>query len=91
MMEVSKSLPSADEVLRALGLQRSRATNGELLSGIAVFGAGMLVGAGLALLFAPASGAETREQLGSRLGEMRQRVSGKATEVAEQVRAANGG
>lgn len=91
MMEVSKSLPSADELLRALGLQRHRSTNGELLSSIAVFGAGLLVGAGLALLFAPAPGAETREQLGSRLGEMRQRVSGKASEVAEQVRAANGG
>ncbi len=91
MMEVSKSLPSADELLRALGLQRHRSTNGELLSSISVFGAGLLVGAGLALLFAPASGAETREQLGSRLGEMRQRISGKASEVAEQVRAANGG
>jgi gas vesicle protein len=91
MMDVSRNLPSAEEVLRTLGLQRARSGGGELLGGIAVFGAGMLVGAGLALLFAPASGSETREQLGSKIGEVKEKVAGKASEVGERVRAANGG
>jgi N-acyl-D-aspartate/D-glutamate deacylase len=53
--DLTRNLPSAEEVLRAIGLQRSRSNGGDLLGGVAVFGAGMLVGAGLALLFAPTS------------------------------------
>jgi hypothetical protein len=89
--ELSRNLPSTDELLRTLGLQRARPGGGELLGGIAVFGAGLLVGAGLALLFAPASGSETREQLGSRIGEVKDKVTSKASDVGERTRAANGG
>lgn len=79
-MDAIKNLPSAEELLRAMGLQRARGIRGELLGGVAVFGAGMLVGAGLALLFAPGSGVETREQIGAKLDEVRERVSeGKST------------
>lgn len=79
-MDLGRNLPSADELLRAIGLQRSRSNGGDLLSGVAMFGAGILVGAGLALLFAPSSGAEVREQIGSRLGEVRDRVNQAANE-----------
>ncbi|HEY8517650.1 MAG TPA: YtxH domain-containing protein [Candidatus Binatia bacterium] len=80
-MELSKSLPSAEELLRAIGLQRTRTTS-DFVGSMALFGAGMLVGAGLALLFAPSSGAEMREQLGSRLGSVREQLG----EKAEQAR-----
>jgi hypothetical protein len=93
------SMPSTDEILRAIGLQRSHPT-GDVLGSVAVFGAGMLVGAGLALLFAPSSGAEVREQLGSRLEDVRERVtqagqgSGSGSQQSSGKsgpRAANGG
>jgi hypothetical protein len=75
--DVTKSLPSTDELLRAIGLQRTRSN--DLLGGVAVFGAGMLVGAGLALLFAPSSGAEIREQLGTRFEDAKEKLGQAAT------------
>lgn len=86
--DVMKNLPSTDEVLRAIGLQRARAGS-ELLGGIAVFGAGMLVGAGLALLFAPSSGAEMREQLGSRLEDAKEKI-GSATSATRATGSGSG-
>lgn len=80
--EITKNLPSADELLRAIGLQRSR-NGGDLLGGVAVFGAGILVGAGLALLFAPSSGAEVREQIGTRLDEIREKAVHAGTEKSK--------
>lgn len=92
--EVTKNLPSTDEILRAIGLQRRSPAN-DVLSSVAVFGAGVLVGAGLALLFAPAAGSEVREQLGSRLEEVRDRVAhvGQGGQQGGKgaSRAANGG
>lgn len=84
--EITKNLPSADELLRAIGLQRSR-NGGDLLGGVAVFGAGILVGAGLALLFAPSSGAEVREQIGTRLDEIREKAVQTSTEKSKSARA----
>lgn len=83
--EITKNLPSTDELLRAIGLQRSR-NGGELLGGVAVFGAGILVGAGLALLFAPSSGAEVREQIGSRLEDIREKAVQAGTEKGKTSR-----
>lgn len=89
--DLTRNLPSAEELLRAIGLQRA-SSGGDLLGGVAVFGAGMLVGAGLALLFAPTSGAEVREQLGSKLEEVRERVTPVTAEQGKgAVRAANAG
>jgi gas vesicle protein len=89
-MEFGKGLPSAEEILRAIGLQRARSNN-DFLSGVAVFGAGMLVGAALGLLFAPSSGAEIREELGSRLGEVRDQVAQRLEQAKRTATASNGG
>jgi len=78
------SLPSTDDIIRALGLRSYQQTS--YMSGWALFGAGILVGAGLALLFAPSSGRELREELGERAQQARERVSdvaGQATEAFE--------
>lgn len=94
--DVTRNLPSADEVLRSIGLQRARTGGSEMLGGVAVFGAGLLVGAGLALLFAPGSGAEMREQIGAKvedakekLGQMASSSEGSATSGSSAR--ANGG
>jgi hypothetical protein len=84
--DVTKNLPSSDELLRAIGLQRARSN--DLLGGVAVFGAGMLVGAGLALLFAPSSGAEVREQLGTRLGDAKEKIGQAAQGAGKTVASA---
>lgn len=55
-----------DQLLRHAGLaQRSRGD--DLLGAIGAFGAGVVVGAGLALLLAPRSGRELREQIGTKV------------------------
>lgn len=58
-----------EDVLGSVGLARRR---GHFLENLGLIAAGAIVGAGAAILFAPASGAETRRRLGteaSKLGD----------------------
>ena len=63
---ITGNLPSREELLNAIGLASRSSTTSDVASVIAVFGAGLLIGAGLALLFAPKSGEEMRRDLGER-------------------------
>jgi YtxH-like protein len=65
---LADSLPTREAVINAIGLASRRSTSAELASVLSIFGAGLLVGAGLALLFAPKTGEELRRDLGDRLG-----------------------
>jgi hypothetical protein len=58
----------ADDVLEKVGLETRRTIPERMLPGIVLFGAGLIVGAGLAALLTPRSGPELRNQLKSRLG-----------------------
>ena len=69
------NLPSRDDVLRALGLRTSQSTIADFSSVLGVFGAGLLIGAGLALLFAPKSGDELRRDLSERMSSSREESS----------------
>ncbi len=51
-----------DDLLRMVGLQTKRSVAEWMLPSIGLFALGMLVGAGVALLVAPKSGRELREQ-----------------------------
>ena len=89
-MDLSKlagNMPTADDVIRALGLQqyRPRSSSNEMVPSLALFGAGLLVGAGLALLLAPTSGRELREEITDRAGELRDRVVAGAEEKVEDA------
>ncbi len=53
----------------------SRASSTDMLPGLAAFGIGVLVGAGVALLFAPASGDELRENISERLDDLKDSAS----------------
>jgi hypothetical protein len=74
MMDMTKiadtlvdSLPTRESLINAIGLATRRSTTTDFASAIGIFGAGLLVGAGLALLFAPKTGEELRRDLGDRL------------------------
>jgi hypothetical protein len=58
---------SKDDLLAALGLTIKPSTSERLLGALGIFGAGLLVGAGAALLLAPKSGEALRADLGERL------------------------
>jgi hypothetical protein len=88
-MEISKlagNLPAAEDIIRALGLQQRRHATTDLAPSLALFGAGLLVGAGLALLLAPTTGRELREEITDRASELRDRVSSAASSELERSR-----
>jgi hypothetical protein len=86
--ELSRNLPSTEELIRALGLRAGRSNGSEVIPSLALFGAGLLVGAGLALLFAPVSGRELREEIGERAAELRDRTQSAVEDGAEAAHAA---
>ena len=53
-----------DDILARLGLESRRTATDYIMPALGVFGAGMLVGAGLGLMFAPKRGVEIRHDLG---------------------------
>jgi hypothetical protein len=84
LRDLTDSLPSRDQIAEALGLSSYRSTSSEVSSGIGLFAAGLLVGAALALLFAPKAGQELRQELGERVTSMRDNLG-------QQGRDAGGG
>lgn len=79
--EFTRNLPSAEGVIRTLGLATRKRT--DLVPSVALFGVGLLVGASLALLFAPTTGRALREGIGERAADLRER----ATAAAEAANA----
>lgn len=57
-----------DDLLRVLGIEERRSGGDVLLSGLGWFAAGVLVGAGAALLWTPRSGPENRPETQEHLG-----------------------
>lgn len=78
-----------DDILAALGLETKTGFSQRLLGTVGIFGAGLLVGAGVALMLAPKSGTELREDLGERFRKMRTRDDGtmEETDAAEAAAA----
>lgn len=71
---LARNLPSTEDLIHALGLQTRRSHASDIVSSVTLFGAGLLVGAGLALLFAPSSGRDLREEIGERAADLRDRA-----------------
>jgi hypothetical protein len=69
-----------EDVLGLVGLTRRRSY---LLENIALIGTGALIGAGAALLFAPASGHETRQRLSKEVDKLGEKAADAIREVRE--------
>jgi hypothetical protein len=76
---------SKDDVLAALGLQARTSALSSVFGSIGLIGLGMIIGAGAALMMAPKSGRELREDLSTRLNGTTRRV---ADRVREELSAA---
>lgn len=63
-----------DDVLETIGLQQRRSAYAALLPAIGILGAGILVGAGLGLLFAPTSGKALRREAEGRVSQLKGRI-----------------
>ena len=75
-----------NDVLAALGLERRRTPIDLMIPVAGLFFAGLLVGAGVAILVAPKSGRETRRELRGRATNLRHRLSSTAGSFAHDVR-----
>ena len=73
---------SPDDILHALGLEKKRSSAEKMLPMIGIFGAGLLVGAGVALLLSPKTGREIREAIG---GTVSKYTSREAAEAGSQT------
>lgn len=65
---------SADDLLEVFGLQRAPMAGAYVLPAIGLFGVGVIVGAGLGMLFAPKAGDELRHDISQRAGDLGRRV-----------------
>ncbi|MGV3624458.1 MAG: hypothetical protein ACO1OB_26805 [Archangium sp.] len=81
--KLQKHIPDVDkdDLLDLVGLESRRSTGDKIVPALAIFGAGLLVGAGLGLLFAQKPGKKLR-------GELRDRISKGAEEVKATVESA---
>ena len=74
-MELSRMtqyLPAREQIASSLGLRPARTPDAMLAFGL--FGLGLLMGSTIALLLAPRSGAEMREDLRCRVNAVRDRL-----------------
>ena len=68
------ALPTKDDLAQTIGLQTRPSASSDLFAAFGVFGAGLLLGAGLALLFAPTSGPQLRNDIASKVNELGERI-----------------
>ncbi|OFX24103.1 MAG: hypothetical protein A2V77_03395 [Anaeromyxobacter sp. RBG_16_69_14] len=71
-----------DDALRRIGLERNTPMT-DFFGGLGLFAVGLLVGAGLGIIFAPKPGVEMRSQLGDRF----RRSGRRAEEYAQRLEA----
>ena len=85
-----RGLSKAD-VLAAIGLATKPSASQRILGTLSIFGIGLLVGAGTALLLAPKTGGELREDLGQRFRKLREEREGQAGSTANSALGSMGG
>lgn len=77
-----------DDFLQLLGLETRRNTAAVVVPSMALFGVGMLVGAGIGLLLAPKPGRELRQDIANRIQEAPEamaRLPQRATEAMHRA------
>ena len=68
--DILAALPSKEDIASAIGVEARVSTTGDMLTAFSIFGTGMILGAGLALLFAPKPGHEIRHDIAEKVGEI---------------------
>lgn len=65
--DILQALPTREDLAHLVAGETRSSGTGNMLT---AFGTGILLGAGLAMLFAPKAGSEVRRDIGHRLGEL---------------------
>lgn len=85
--DLLSSLPSKDDLANSMGYQKAAPAT-DMFAAFSIFGAGLLLGAGLALLFAPKSGTELRSDIANKMGEMNEHFSSRTADGETRYNAA---
>lgn len=85
--DILQALPTREDIANAVGLQTRSSVSADVLSAFGIFGAGMLLGAGLALLFAPKPGRQTRHDIAEKVGELGSHLRPPAAQPATTAKA----
>lgn len=68
--DILAALPTKEDIAGAIGIEARGSTTGDMLTAFGIFGTGVILGAGLALLFAPKTGQEIRQDIAEKVGEI---------------------
>ena len=82
---------TTEDVLGYMGLARQRSLGGRILPMAGSFAAGVVVGAGLGILFAPASGDETRKLVLERAAEINRALRSRFSKTEPENSASSSG
>lgn len=83
--DILSALPSKEDLAQYAGVQTRASATSEFLGAFSVFSAGLIVGAGLALLFAPKAGADLRQDLANRGQDLARQGQDLAGKVGDKV------
>jgi hypothetical protein len=87
--EFTSRLPDTEDILGYLGLTRTPRASGDAFAATAgAFTLGLVVGAAIALLYAPRSGQEIRRDVGERLSSVKDRMTEAITPAGDAARTA---
>jgi gas vesicle protein len=75
-----------EDILESLGLQYKTTPSDTVLPAIAIFSAGILLGAGLGMLFAPKPGRELRDDIRRNAGDLGENLRHRAEDLGENIR-----
>ena len=85
--DILAALPSKEDLASAVGLESRGSTAGDMFTAFGIFGAGIALGAGLALLFAPKAGHEVRHDIAEKVGEVGEHLRAQMPQAASSPHA----
>ena len=87
--DILQALPSKEDIASMVGLEARSSATGNMLTAFSIFGTGMILGAGLALLFAPKSGDEIRHDIAEKVNEIGEHLRAQVPEPSASTNGPN--
>ncbi|HEY2774131.1 MAG TPA: YtxH domain-containing protein [Candidatus Binatia bacterium] len=81
---ILQSLPTREDIAKAVGME-TRNPTADVFSTLGIFGTGVLIGAALALLFAPKPGSEMRRDLSDGMQQFGRQARNAADSASESM------
>lgn len=87
--DILAALPSKEDIASSIGLEARASAGGGMFTAFGIFGTGMMLGAGLALLLAPKAGHEIRHDIAEKVGEISERLRSQLPQPAISTEGSN--